>query len=306
MIKNCVYCGKEFITNIPHKKYCSELCSSREHELNRPKREYFIKCSNCDKIFKASRNRTEKEPLRFCSAKCRCDYAKKYSIIKKCIICGKEFQQLKANHLCCSRECKDKATNQKKERTCLVCGKKYFSQNNNVMTCSDECYKKLKADIIIKNLKKGVYSHINSKPQIIINNYLDSIGVKYINEYQIERFSIDNYIVDMNKCIEIMGGYWHCDVRRFADNLSNIQKDRIKKDCRKHQSIINSGKQVLYLWEIDILNNFNTCKLLISEFLQKDNLSSYHSSDYIIENNTLKYFPNYIPQHLQMQHTNND
>lgn len=72
--------------------------------------------------------------------------------IKKCIICGKEFEPMKASQKTCSKECRDKknreyARNSNEQRKhlevikCIVCGKEFKQTHGSQKICSDECKK---------------------------------------------------------------------------------------------------------------------------------------------------------------------
>lgn len=82
------------------------------------------------------------------------------------------------------------------------------------------------------------------------------MNIKYINEKTFKYYSVDNYLVDYNLIIEIMGDYFHANPILYDnyDNLNEMQKKDIIRDKRKNtyikKYIENSGK-------LDDYNSFN-------------------------------------------------
>lgn len=109
------------------------------------------------------------------------------------------------------------------------------------------------------------------------------------NEKTFGNFSVDNYLVNSNLIIEVMGSYFHADHRIYTNSLYWMQKDRIKRDKAKHSLLDNKyGIQILYLWEEDINNNIDLCKKLIFLYIDSaGKLNNYHSFNYILENNEI-------------------
>lgn len=170
------------------------------------------------------------------------------------------------------------------------------------MFCSNECRRTWYAQIwsqqdawkekskirAIKILKSGAIG-TNTNPQIIVNNLLDAMRIEYENEKSYKYYSVDNYLVDYNLIIEVMGDFWHCNPLKYFDNFHNIQKKRIPKDKAKHTYIKDKYNiEILYLWENDIYNQPYLCKRLIKKYIQSNgNLKNYHSFNYHIKNNKL-------------------
>lgn len=211
--KICAYCGKEYEKS-NFGRFCSSVCKSREYEKRRPKRQYYLQCDYCHKFFYASRNRTEKEKLRFCCKKCGDNYRKEHSEAKECVICGNKFIPYKSNHNCCSRVCKDKYMWLQEEKTCVVCGKKFHSADIST-TCSEECYKTIKFENVYKNFKKGLYKSSMTTPHVAIDDVLIDLGISFENEIRFGRKIVDIFIPNYEVCIEIMGTFWHLDSRFY-------------------------------------------------------------------------------------------
>lgn len=66
------------------------------------------------------------------------------------------------------------------------------------------------------------------------------------------------------------------------DKLNNIQLNRIPKDKSKHSYIKNNYNiEILYLWESDIIDNPELCKMLIKQYINSDGiLENYNSFNY--------------------------
>ena len=129
-----------------------------------------------------------------------------------------------------------------------------------------------------------------TKPQIIVNEMLDELGIEYENEYQCKYYAIDNYLTNYNLMIEVNGDYWHSSPIKYQyHQLNKMQIENIRKDKSKHTYIKRyRGIEVLYLWETDILNNPNLCKKLIMEYIQKNGvLDNYHSFNFCLKNDVI-------------------
>ena len=76
---------------------------------------------------------------KYCSSKCT-GISQNKQIIKKCIICNKEFKTSlyrKDTAKYCSQECQHKSLI--KMSNCLFCDKEFYSENKKKKFCSNEC-----------------------------------------------------------------------------------------------------------------------------------------------------------------------
>lgn len=184
--------------------------------------------------------------------------------------------------------------------------KNRFGDNHNF--CSKQCYWEYRSkyyvgskssrdlvdwdspelkDKMRKSLVKRLSSEnrLNSHPQLMVNNFLDNLGIGYIREYGIKYYSVDNYLTDSKLMIEVMGDYWHANPCRFNSytyGLNEKQLDGIHRDKLKYSYIkTHYDIEVLYLWEYDIENNSNTCIELIKKYVEnKGLLDDYNSFNY--------------------------
>lgn len=130
---------------------------------------------------------------------------------------------------------------------------------------------------------------LDSKPQLIVNRILDEIGIKYIREYPLDFYSIDNYLVNENLIIEVQGDYFHASPLKY-NAPSSRQIGQVGKDKAKHTFIYNKyGIEILYIWEKDTYQREDVCKALIELYIKnKGLLQNYNSFNYYLEDGELK------------------
>ena len=275
---NCEYCGKEIYQtktqyNRAKHHFCSNSCQKKfQHQELFEDRT----CEICGDIFNVSKKSTQ----RFCSIKCQSKWQstqigdlnpRTNKIECLCDNCNSTIRIIPANYKRWTYHfCNDD------------CRKEWYS---NVFSQSEEWVdaSRIRGSELLKN--REVTS--NTKPQILINQLLDKMKISYINEETFKYYSVDNYLIDYNLIIEVMGDYWHSSPLKYdLDNLNEVQKNRIPKDKAKHTYIKNSYNiEILYLWESDIYNNIDMCKNLIYEYINNNGiLKNYHSFNYNINN----------------------
>jgi hypothetical protein len=207
---------------------------------------------------------------------------------------------------------------------CTYCGKEievipydYNSKNkfgDNHNFCSKECYWKYRSKYYIGNkspclnrklssaqidlmreaaIKKSKNSErFNSKIQLKVNDILDRNNIRYEREYIIKHFAADNYLLDYNLIIEVMGDYWHTSPLRYNKDkylISKLQQRGLQHDKQKHTYIRNHlNIEILYLWEYDIDNNPVMCEELIKLYIKRNGiLPNYHSFNWKYSNDVL-------------------
>lgn len=277
-----------------------------------------VKCQYCGKEFYVTQTRYKRSNTLTCSMECASNLKKElYKDIRKCEICGKEFTVTKSSkQRFCSEICQAEwqKTNvghknpkfQGKTIPCDYCGELFDIHKYNLNKyehhfCSVECRKGWHKNVFsqteewkekskIRGAETVKYMSLNTKPQIIINELLSEMNVEYQNEYNVKYYSIDNYLINENLMIEVMGDYWHYNpVSRGNKEPNSRQRVTMGKDKAKHNYIRNHyGIEVLYLWEHDIYYNLELCKSLITEYIShKGEISNYHSFNYYINNGIL-------------------
>ena len=294
----------------------------------------FVPCENCGKLIYRTPYRLAKNKHQFCSNKCQKEYDHKQRFEDRpCEICG---SLMHVSKMSTQRFCSDKCQhewqktrvgdlNPKTKRVNVVCdwcGKEFqkipsvYALSDNHF-CSNDCRRAWYANVCsqtdewreqsqkraVKILNSGVIKSVNTKPQIIINNLLDEIGINYRNEESFEYYSIDNYLVDYNLCIEVMGDFWHSSPFKYDnDNLYSNQKKTISRDKAKRTYLRRYyGIEILYLWENDIYNNLNVCETLILEYINNNGvLENYHSFNYSSIDGALVLHDNIIIPYQEM------
>lgn len=91
----------------------------------------------------------------------------------------------------------------------------------------------------VEMLHNGSFRHTNTSCQNVVNSLLNELSINFINEYDCEYYSIDNYLSDHHLMIEVMGSFWHCDPRIYKEAKYEIQSKRIIKDLSKNKYIKN-------------------------------------------------------------------
>lgn len=217
------------------------------------------------------------------------------------------------------------------ETTCTNCGKKIkvipsdynrtnrFGDNHNF--CSHECYWEYKSKYYIgekspmfnyeytedqkernrirvaKSLCKS--DRLETGIQKIVDNLLLNNNIKFEREKAFDYYAVDNYLLECNGIIEVMGDYWHTSPLRYNENgymINELQQKQLHRDKLKYSYIINHYSiPILYLWETDINQNPNLCIALIKHYIENNcNLPNYHSFNWKVENNNLSLKKNLI------------
>lgn len=211
-------------------------------------------------------------------------------IVTNCSCCGKEIEVIpaKANktnkfgdsHNFCSQECYWKF------RRKYYCGEKGAMYQHK--------YTKEQKD----NLSRGVVKRLqksdvtNTKIQLAVNNILDKLNIFYQREFALDFYSCDNFLLDYNLIIEVMGDYWHGNPLKYNINkysLNAIQSKTILKDKQKRSYIKSHyGYPILNLWESDINQRPDMCKEIIKLYVKNNGiLDNYDSFNYSYTNNIL-------------------
>lgn len=184
------------------------------------------------------------------------------------------------NHNFCSQQC------YWEYRSKYYVGDKSPSYNRVI---TDEQRERMR-ETILKNSRNA--DRFNSSIQLCVNGILDKNNINYEREFIIKYYAVDNYLIDYNLIIEVMGDYWHTSPLKYNENhsmISELQKRGIKTDKSKHTYIqTHNNIEILYLWEHDIQCNPDLCEALILSYIKnKGVLQNYHSFNWSYVNNTL-------------------
>jgi len=286
--KICLFCGNGFISFNKKPKFCSLSCSAKHKNINGNGKKYF--CKNCNIEFNQIHNRHY-----FCSDNCKSEYYTKRVKTKTvfCSSCNKEIIRIRSlknkNYFCC-KNCESEFREKEADeiRICKCCDNKFkCKKHDKLVFCSKKCQ-------IIGLSKKP------TNPHVIIINILNKLNVNFEIEHPVKRYSIDNYLIDYNLCIEIMGSYWHLDNRRCNKIETEKQKHIVEKDKKRSDILSLLGLKILYLWELDINKDLDICMELILLFIKNNgNLDNYHSMNYSIVNGILQMNEDIIIPHFE-------
>lgn len=287
-ISICAICGNEFYKKHKNHVCCSVKCSY----INSKKTEqYEYTCENCGIFFYTHYKKKGKHY--FCSHKC----SELFSVKRKtniCKICGREFENIMhEKRITCSAECKAKyqsitfvgknsntykheISDEERHVKCKKCGKTFYCKPRG----------KLKKKPIFCSKKCAMSNSIKSltKPHAKVCDILLRKEIEFEIEYRIDRYFMDIFIPN-NKIIEVMGTYWHCDIRNYGAPKNDKQEKNILKDRIKKTIVLEkTGVNILYLWEEDINKNPGLCEMIIDKYMENDGiLQNYHSINYCVK-----------------------
>lgn len=94
---------------------------------------------------------------------------------------------------------------------------------------------------------------------------LDEIGVKYEQQFQINKWSYDFYLPVYNLLIEISGDYWHGLPIKYP-TPNELQLKSQKRDVFKKKMAEKNGFKTLFIWEWEINNRLDLVKSLLKNF----------------------------------------
>jgi len=268
-----------------------------------------VPCEACNKSVTVNPAKYKSNKNIYCSQECywndktnKVDKGKDsvyYNRIKTtCSNCGKEIEIIPSqydimnryndNHNFCSQKC-----------YWIYRGKYYINEKSNTynMKISEDVKNRMREDFV---KRMSGLNRLNTKPQKIVDDLLDELNIKYEREYPIKYYSIDNYLVEYNLMIEVMGDYWHANPNRYNENkysLNKIQMNGIHRDKLKHSYILNHENiEILYLWEYDLVHDPQKCKELIDKYIKSNGvLSDYHSLNYKIIDSLLTCCKTIVP-----------
>jgi very-short-patch-repair endonuclease/endogenous inhibitor of DNA gyrase (YacG/DUF329 family) len=238
----CNKCGKVFIFPAWRKtrKYCSRKCSNApgEYASNWQGGGKKSICINCGKIF-IQENYLNKK---LCSHSCQNgSYGANWqggNINRICQYCGKVFYAKKSDNYrrkYCSKLCHNNARVKRTPVPCPTCGTIRQIRDSDIKRrryfCDTHCYR----------------LHRPTSIELTIRNKLTDLGIEFIPEYKIGRWSIDIYIPSASLAIECDGSYWH-KITKNGD-----------RDIRKDNYLINNNIQVIRFPEEEIRNNLDHC-----------------------------------------------
>lgn len=105
-------------------------------------------------------------------------------------------------------------------------------------------------------------------PEDKTEQILKKLNIEYKKQVKFN-FDFKYYLCDfelLNKkiIIEVQGDYWHGNPKIYNKNqLSDLQIDMINRDKEKKYLLEQLGYKVIYLWEYDLIYNYENCEQII-------------------------------------------
>jgi very-short-patch-repair endonuclease len=101
----------------------------------------------------------------------------------------------------------------------------------------------------------------------IVKKILEELKIDYTFQKRIDydknKFYITDFIINnTNIILEAQGDYWHGNPKIYP-NPSNTQLEKITGDRNRKNILENLGYEVIYLWEYDLIHNYQQCKNII-------------------------------------------
>lgn len=300
----CIVCGKEFLAHHIKNKYCSSSCKQKNA---RKESTIIVHCSNCNKEYKRYKFGIGKNT--FCSKECDIQFREKNADDTRiCETCNKPFDCKKGDKLrFCSMSCQGIWQSKTRIKENHPSYKKEYPESKRVISC-EYCGKPMRVKPYQINTKKycSWSCTVKSMPKSMTSPHrkvleiLDEINSEYDVEVSAGRYSLDCKIKNSNLAIEVMGTYWHTDIRFYDEPVNDIQGNILHKDNKKKNFLDKEGYKVLYIWEDDIEKRYDVCLKLIKEFVRScGTLVDYHSMNYGVVRGRLVLNKNILIPHFE-------
>ena len=118
----------------------------------------------------------------------------------------------------------------------------------------------------IQNIKDGKFKQTKTKPHIAMQSILDDLKIVYNEEYRIDCWLFDFYLVDLNILIEVDGDYFHSNPKIYPNGpMTKTQKINHYRDLKKNSFVKQNDLTLYRYWESDILNNGDNIKCILKK-----------------------------------------
>lgn len=244
--------------------YCSTDCYHADTRNGR-----LVECPTCGKKTYKSNGQIN-QGRRFCSRSCYESSRKAKMVTKVCYTCGKEFTvkaSIAHRYTVCNWECRCTSLG---TYTCERCGEEFASSESRWKPkyCSETCYRpphyincrncgdKFRvqpADEDRQFCSFSCYRRFNGEtlPERSVRRTLDAMGIEYIPEAQMGRYSVDFLLTEEKIALEVDGVYWH----------QNKARDR-----RKDKFLRNRGYHVCRVTDKEIEDATHLDRFLSDRF----------------------------------------
>jgi G:T-mismatch repair DNA endonuclease (very short patch repair protein) len=245
----CTNCGNKFFVNQKCKsdpsnksKYiraCSEVCTSnlRSNVMKRVRQQGKLDGGNVGIVTKLDKGTLVKM---YCyEHRLLADIAKELQV--KSTTLAREFDRL-----CVPKEF---------YRECPNCQTYYTCKNRSMVDVNSSKFKKYCSRGCSLSSRKSSDTWI----EVLMNDFLTANGVDFVTQHQVERYTLDFYIPELNLAIETNGDFWHANptIYGVSKPIHKIHPRLIEKDNRKLECLQSNGIKVLVVWENDLKTNKN-------------------------------------------------
>ena len=254
----CDTCGNLFLkkrSEIRNKTYCSKICRNKGNvNPNPPKEKYKVECNICHTPIFVNEAKFNKQEYFLCSRSCYSEH--RSNVYKKENVYN--YQDLRT---CCENCNKEFKTT------------KYDEDSRRRSFCSQKCYWEYRKDHYqdLYFSERRNSARRETKPEKMVRNKFDEIGISYIQEYSIDNiYFADFYLESHNIIVEVYGDYWHANPNIYGKDkrkVNEMQKQKVKKDRIKEGYLRHKKYNLVILWERDIYNNLDS--LIKSKILNR-------------------------------------
>lgn len=219
--RDCLHCGHSFdprsLTSDgrrrnPNNKYCSSDCynAKRANPVTKT-------CPVCHKVFTIAKGAIAHR-YNVCSVACKTRDTKYVD----CERCGKRFRaEKRLNRHYCSESCRRPPV----YADCRTCGKQFRRLPSALdrQFCALACYRAFVGE---------------NRLEARVRETLERLGVAFVQEASVGRWSIDFLLTDLGIALEADGAYWH---KRIAE-----------RDARRDAELMRRGLRVVRLPEVEV------------------------------------------------------
>jgi G:T-mismatch repair DNA endonuclease (very short patch repair protein) len=121
-----------------------------------------------------------------------------------------------------------------------------------------------------KAIRLHLKDHYMTYPERLLENIFNKNNIhftKFVREYYTKKNFYEIDFVYNNYAIEVQGDYWHGNPNVYK-NLNDLQKKMQNRDNNKKIFLESIGYKVVYIWEYDLINNFDICEQKIKSIAQ--------------------------------------
>lgn len=264
MKKICKYCGQVFETKSKKSISCNSPDCKKEHKRELDAKDRKLQCKTCGKYF------IGKKGNKYCSKECKSIGIKEKhkTEIKKCSICGKNFESFRGVEHCKECEIEAKRTYNKE---CQYCGKTYKAFSNSSKFCSIKCNTDYQRNIASEKRIKKCKEIVESRgTEEIINIEMthntdrgDIFTIKCLKCGEIE--NISTRIISTGKYKGCKKCY-EKQCRVCGKIIHGYRKQDICSKCKKKQKTNEKKKKCIYCGKEFSYCKNDMCQECIEEF----------------------------------------